>query len=96
MGIIIVGGVPLGMMLGLYFTWHVLFPACGLITLLVLLYPAGVEHSLLSGFLYVYLVTASVQIGCVIGLLARCLNGDCNRLAAAAIATTPLFLQFPH
>ena len=96
MGILIVGGVLLGVMLGLYFTWHVLFPACGLIIVLALLSPAGVEHSLLSGFLHIYFVTASVQIGYVIGLLARCLNGGCDRLAAAAIATTPLFLQFPH
>ena len=96
MDILIVAGVLLGVMLGLFFTWHVLILVFGLIIAFGLLYPAGVANSFLSGFLHIYFVTGSVQIGFVIGLLARCINGGCNRLAAAAIATTPLFIQFPH
>ena len=95
MGILVVGGVLLGMIFGLFFTWYVLIPACGVVIVLALIYPADVEHSLLRGFLHIYLVTASVQLGYVIGLLVRCLNEGCDRFGATAIATTPLFLPFP-
>ena len=95
MDILIVAGVLLGVMLGLFFRWHVLILACSLIIVFGLLYPAGVAHSLLSGFLRIYFVTAGVQIGYVVGLLTLRINGGCNRLAAAVIATTPLLFNFP-
>jgi hypothetical protein len=93
MGILVIGGVLFGMILGQFFMWNVLVPACGLVIVLALVYPADVGHSLLSGFLHIYLLTTSLQIGYVIGLFARCFKVGCNRCAAAAIATTQLFLS---
>ena len=71
MGILVIGGVLFGIILGLFFKCFVLFPACGLAIVLVLISPAHMEHSLLGWFLQIYIVTIGLQIGYVVGLFAR-------------------------
>jgi hypothetical protein len=71
MGILVVGATLFGMILGQFFKWYVLGPACGLVIALVLVFPAHREPSVLRCFLQIYVVTTSLQIGYVVGLLAR-------------------------
>jgi hypothetical protein len=67
MDILVVGGLILGMILGLFFKWYILVPASGFAIVLVLANPARTEHSVLGWFLQIYLVTTSIQIGYVVG-----------------------------
>ena len=71
MGILVVGAALFGMILGQFFKWYVLVPACGLVIVLVLVFPAHREPSLLRCFLQIYVVTTSLQVGYVLGLFAR-------------------------
>ena len=70
MGILVVGGILFGMIFGRFFKWFVLIPACGLAAVLVLINPAHMENSLLSWFFQFVVLTASLQIGYVVGLVA--------------------------
>lgn len=70
MGILVVGGVLFRMILGQFFKWFVLIPACGLAALLVLINPAHMENSLLGWFFQFGVLTLSLQIGYVVGLIA--------------------------
>ncbi|MGA7656336.1 MAG: hypothetical protein WCA96_06090 [Methylocella sp.] len=70
MGILVVGGILFGMILGRFFKWFVLIPACGLAAVFVLINPAHMENSLLSWFFQFVALTASLQIGYVVGLVA--------------------------
>jgi hypothetical protein len=71
MGILVVAGVLFGMILGQFFKCFVLFPACGLAIVLVLASPAHMEHSLLGSFVQTVVLITSLQIGYVVGLVAR-------------------------
>jgi len=70
MGILVVGCTLFGMILGRFFKWFVLIPACGLVAVLVLINPAHMEKSLLGWFFQFGVLTTSLQIGYVIGLVA--------------------------
>jgi hypothetical protein len=70
MGILVVGGVLFGMILGLFFKSFVLIPAGGLAIVLVLINPAHMENSLLGWFVQFVVLTTSLQIGYVVGLVA--------------------------
>jgi hypothetical protein len=70
MGILVVGGVLFGMILGQFFTSFVLIPAGGLAIVLVLINPAHMENSLLGWFIQFVVLTTSLQIGYVVGLVA--------------------------
>jgi hypothetical protein len=65
MAILIVGGILLGMILGQFFKWYVLVPACGIVIVLVLVNPVYMG-GFLSWFLQVVAVTTSLQIGYVV------------------------------
>ena len=71
MGILVVWATLFGIILRQFFKWYVLVPACGLVIVLVLVFPAHREPSLLRLFLQIYVVTTSLQVGYVVGLLAR-------------------------
>jgi hypothetical protein len=71
MGILVLGGALFGMILGHFFKCFVLFPACGLAGLLVLANPAHMESGLLGWFVQTVLLSTSLQIGYVVGLVAR-------------------------
>jgi hypothetical protein len=43
MGILVVGAALFGMILGQFYKWYVLVPACGLVIVLVLVFPAHRE-----------------------------------------------------
>jgi len=70
MGILVVGGVLFGMILGLFFKSFVLIPAGGLAIVLVLINPAHMENSLLGWFIQFVVLTTTLQIGYVVGLVA--------------------------
>jgi hypothetical protein len=70
MAILVVGGVVFGIILGHFFKWFVLIPACGLAIVLVLINPAHMENSLLGWFVQFLVLITSLQIGYVIGLVA--------------------------
>jgi hypothetical protein len=70
MGILVVGGVLFGMILGGFFKWFVLIPASGLAIVLVLINPAHMGTSLLGWFIQFVVLTTSLQIGYVVGLVA--------------------------
>ena len=70
MGILVVGGILFGMILGRFFKWFALIPACGLAAVLVLINPAHMESSLLGWFVQFVVLTTSLQIGYVVGLVA--------------------------
>jgi len=70
MAILVVGGILVGTVLGQFFKYAVLIPACGLAVILVLANPAHIEHSLLDSFLQIVAATASLQFGYVVGLVA--------------------------
>ena len=71
MGILVVDGALFGMILGQFFKCFILFPACGLASLLALANPAHMESGLLGWFVQTVLLSTSLQIGCVVGLVAR-------------------------
>jgi hypothetical protein len=62
MGILVVGGVLFGMILGQFFKWYVLIPACGLAIVLVLINPVHMENSLLGGFVQFVVLITSVTV----------------------------------
>ena len=70
MGILVVGGILFGMIVGRFFKWFALIPACGLAAVLFLINPAHMENSLLGWFFQFGVLTASLQIGYVVGLVA--------------------------
>jgi hypothetical protein len=70
MGILVVGGILFGMILGRFFKWFALIPACGLAAVLVLINPAHIENSLLGWLFQFGVLTTSLQIGYVVGLVA--------------------------
>ena len=70
MGILVVGGVLFGMILGQFFKWFVLIPACGLAIVLVLINPAHMENGVLGWFVQFVVLITSLQIGYVVGLVA--------------------------
>jgi hypothetical protein len=70
MGILAIVGVLFGIILGQFFRCYVLFPACGLALVLVLANPAHINNSLLDSFLQFVVLTTSIQIGYVVGLVA--------------------------
>jgi len=70
MGILVVGGVLFGMILGQFFKSFVLIPAGGLAIVLVLINPAHMENSLLGWFIQFVVLTTTLQIGYVVGLVA--------------------------
>jgi hypothetical protein len=67
MAILVVGGILLGMILAQFFKWYVLFPAC-----VLAIVPAFADPAHMNGFLGWFIqfvaLTASLQIGYVIGL----------------------------
>jgi hypothetical protein len=67
--ILVVGGLLFGMILGRFFKWYVLVPACGLAIALVLANPTDTD-SFLGLFIHVVMVTASLQLGYLIRLMA--------------------------
>jgi hypothetical protein len=69
MGILAIVGVLFGMIIGQFFKWYVLFPACGLAIVLVLANPLHMDNSLLGSFLHFVVLTTCIQIGYVIGLV---------------------------
>ncbi|HEY8008320.1 MAG TPA: hypothetical protein VIE66_16330 [Methylocella sp.] len=71
MGILIVGAALFGMILGQFFKWYVILPACWLAIVLVFVFPAHTEPNLLRWFLQIYIVTTGLQIGYAVGLFAR-------------------------
>jgi hypothetical protein len=71
MAIVVVGAVLFGMILGQFFKWYVLIPACGLAIVLVLIYSAHAEPSLLRWLIQIYIVTTTLQIGYAAGLFVR-------------------------
>jgi hypothetical protein len=79
MGILVVGGVLFGIILGHFFKWFVLIPAYGLAIVLVLINPARMESSLLGWFVQFVVLTTSLQIGYVVGLVASAFRGASNR-----------------
>jgi hypothetical protein len=70
MGILVVEGVLFGMILGQFFKFFILFPACGFAIVLVLT-NAQMEDNLLSSFVQIVALITSLQIGYVVGLVAR-------------------------
>jgi hypothetical protein len=83
MNILVVGSVLFGMILGQFFKWYVLIPACGLAIVLVLVFHTHTELSLMRWFLQIYMVTTSLQIGYAVGLFARDFM-PCRIMIAAA------------
>lgn len=83
MAIVVVGAVLFGMILGQFFKLYVLIPACGLTIVLVLLFPAHAEPSLLRWLLQIYIVTISLQIGYAVGLFVRDVM-PCRMMVVAA------------
>jgi hypothetical protein len=71
MGILVVGGVLFGFILGQFFKFFVLIPACAIAFILLLTNPAHLESGLLGWFLQAAAVTVSLQIGYVAGLFGR-------------------------
>jgi hypothetical protein len=69
MGILAIVGFLFGMILGQFFKCYVLFPACGLAIVLVLASPLNIDNSLLGSFLQFVVLTVSLQIGYVAGLV---------------------------
>jgi hypothetical protein len=69
MGILAIVGFLFGMILGQFFKCYVLFPACGLAIVLVLASPLNMDNSLLGSFLQFVVLTVSLQIGYVAGLV---------------------------
>jgi hypothetical protein len=67
MGILVVGGALFGMILGQFFKWFILLPACGL----AVANPAHMESGFLGWFVQTVLLSTSLQIGYVVGLVAR-------------------------
>jgi hypothetical protein len=74
MGTLIVEGVLLGMILGRFFKWPVLAPACGLAIVLVLANPAQMDS-----FPQIVMVIASLQFGYVVGVVTRSLRRAAKR-----------------
>ena len=70
MGILVVEGGLFGMILGQFFKFFILFPACGFAIVLVLT-NAQMEDNLLSSFVQIVALITSLQIGYVVGLVAR-------------------------
>jgi len=50
MGILVVGGILFGMILGRFFKWFVLIPACGLAAVLVQINPRTWRTAFSAGF----------------------------------------------
>src|SRR5450631_3400211 len=71
MGILVVVGFLFGMILGQFFKCYVLVPACGLAIILVLASPAHMDNSHLGPFLQFVVLIVSLEIGYVVGLVAR-------------------------
>jgi hypothetical protein len=71
MGILVVVGVLFGMILGQFFKSFVLIPVGGLAIVLVLINPAHMENSLLGWFVQLVVQNTSLQIGYIVGLVAR-------------------------
>jgi hypothetical protein len=69
MGTLVVGGVLVGMILGRFFKWSILVPACGLAAVLVMANPAHMDGAP-GWFFQIVLVTASLQFGYVFRLIA--------------------------
>jgi hypothetical protein len=69
MGMLAIVGVLFGVVLGQFFKCYVLFPACGLAIVLVLADPAHINSNLLDLFLHFVVLTTSIQIGYVVGLV---------------------------
>jgi hypothetical protein len=68
MGILVVEGGLFGMILGQFFKFFILFPACGFAIVLVL---TNAQMELLSSFVQIVALITSLQIGYVVGLVAR-------------------------
>jgi hypothetical protein len=71
MGVLLVVGFLFGMILGQFFKCYVLVPACGLAIILVLASPAHMDNSHLGPFLQFVVLIVSLEIGYVVGLVAR-------------------------
>ncbi|MGA2638914.1 hypothetical protein [Methylocella sp.] len=69
MGILAVTCVLFGMALGQFFKWFILFPACGLASILVLINPMHIHNGLLGSFLQFGVVITTLQIGYFAGLV---------------------------
>lgn len=69
MGVLAIVGVLFGIVLGQFFKCYVLIPACGLTIVLVLAGPAHMNSNLLDLFLHFVVLTTSIQIGYVVGLV---------------------------
>lgn len=74
MGTLLIVSVLFGMLLGLFFKWPILVPACGLVVILVLASPAPIERSHLGLLLEIIAVTACLQTGYVAGIFSRYVN----------------------
>jgi hypothetical protein len=79
MGILAIVGFLFGMILGQFFRCYVLFPACGLALVLVLGSPSHMDNSLLGSFLQFVVLTVSLQIGYVAGLVAGNFHRESKR-----------------
>ncbi len=70
MAILVVGSVLLGALLGRFFNVWILLPGCALILAAVLVRSAVGEHGLLRPLLEFTMLSATLQIGYVLGLVS--------------------------
>jgi hypothetical protein len=68
--ILFIGSILLGAVLGRFFKVLVLIPVCAFVLAAVLVRSPDVEHGLLRPFLEFAMLTATLQIGYVSGLLS--------------------------
>lgn len=69
MTLLVIVGVLFGIILGQFFKCYVLIPACGLALVFVLADPAHMNSNLLNSFLHFVVLTTTIQIGYVVGLV---------------------------
>jgi hypothetical protein len=69
MTLLVIVGVLFGIILGQFFTCYVLIPACGLALVFGLADPAHMNSNLLDSFLHFVVLTTTMQIGYVVGLV---------------------------
>jgi hypothetical protein len=69
MTLLVIVGVLFGIILGQFFKCYVLIPVCGLALVFVLADPAHMNSNLLDSFLHFVVLTTTMQIGYVVGLV---------------------------
>jgi hypothetical protein len=71
MGILFLGAVVFGIILGQFFKWFILIPASWLVLVLVPANRTEMDIGLLGSFVQFIVLTIGLQIGYVVGLIAR-------------------------